>query len=503
MAGGSPVPAQRPSRVVEVGDQLGRSELGVVKDHGDQPSSGRRRLAIAVVLVGVFVSSLDLFIVNIAFPDLERSFRPASPNALQWILSAYAIVFAALLVPAGQWADRTGRKRAFVRGLTLFTVASAACAAAPSVGVLVAARVAQAVGGALLVPTSLGLLLPQFPAARRGAAIGLWSAVGGAAAAAGPPIGGLLVQASWHWVFLVNIPIGVVTLAVGRRVLSEIREESPTAPDVLGGLVLAGAVAALVGAIVEGHDWGWGGPRVLSLFALSVIGVAFSVRHARRHPSPVVDPAIVGIRGVALADLAGLAFFAGFGAMILGSVLFLTGIWHHSVLRAGLEIAPGPAMAALSAVPGGLLAVRHGTRRVGMLGSALFAAGGIWWATAVGISPDYAASFLPGGIVAGVGAGLMLPSLSGAATLPLPPERFATGTALLTMCRQIGLALGVAVVIALLGARPDVSSFHATWTFMAACSIAAGLTLSAIGVGAGARQAHASAGLVSEDRSVT
>ncbi|MEA2373367.1 MAG: hypothetical protein QOH12_3761 [Solirubrobacteraceae bacterium] len=478
------MPAYRPSRVVDLrpdefesdGAEPGREE------HHDAASARRRHLSIAVVLIGVFVSSLDLFIVNIAFPDLERSFRTVSTSSVQWILSAYAIVFAALLVPAGQWADRTGRKRAFLRGLALFTLASAACAAAPSVGVLVAARIAQAVGGALMLPTSLGLLLPLFPPDRRGGAIGLWSAVAGAAAAAGPPVGGLLVQASWHWVFLVNLPIGLVTLAVGSRVLSEIREESPTAPDLLGGLVLAGTVAALVAAIVEGHDWGWDGPRVLGLLALSVVGVAFSVRHAQRHPGPVIDPAIVRIRGVALADLAGLAFFAGFGAMILGSVLFLTGVWHHSVLRAGLEIAPGPAMAALSAVPGGLLAARHGARLVGMLGSVLFAAGGVWWATVVGGSPDYAASFLPGGIIAGLGAGLVLPSLSGAATLPLPPERFATGTALLTMCRQIGLALGVAVVVALLGRRPDVSGFHATWTFMAGCSLAAGLALSAINV---------------------
>src|SRR5947209_9465197 len=137
----------------------------------------RSRLAIAVVLAGVFVSSLDLFIVNIAFPDLERSFHGADVSSLSWVLSAYAIVFAAALVPAGGWADRTGRKRAFLGGLALFTLASAACAVAPSVEALVAARVLQALGGAFMLPTSLGLMLPMFPAARRGAAIGMWAAV--------------------------------------------------------------------------------------------------------------------------------------------------------------------------------------------------------------------------------------------------------------------------------------------------------------------------------------
>jgi EmrB/QacA subfamily drug resistance transporter len=494
MDGGSPVNLPATAR-----DEPDESQLGEGQHHHDTLIARRRRLSIVVVLVGVFVSSLDLFIVNIAFPELERSFQSSSPSGLQWVLSAYAIVFAALLVPAGRWADGAGRKRAFLCGLALFTVASAGCAIASSVGVLVAARVAQAVGGALMLPTSLGLLLPLYPPARRGGAIGLWAAVGGAAAAAGPPIGGLLVQASWRWVFLVNIPIGLVTLLVGWRVLREIREESRTPPDVFGALVLAGTVAALVAAIVQGEDWGRGGPRVLGLIALGALGLAFSVWHARHHPAPVVEPAIVRIRAVALANLAGLAFFAGFGAMILSSVLFLTGVWHHSALRAGLEIAPGPVMAAPFAVLGGVLGTRYGPRPVGMVGSVLFAAGGVWWATASGTSPNYASSFLPGGIIAGIGAGLVLPSLSSAATLPLPPERFATGTALLVMFRQIGLALGVAVVVALLGVRPDVFAFHTTWIFMAACSLAAGLTLSTIGRGAHVVPGQASSAPVSDE----
>lgn len=441
----------------------------------------RRGLSIAVVLAGVFVSSLDLFIVNIAFPALLRSFPSSSLSDLSWVLSAYAIVFAAFLMPAGRWADRSGRKRAFLSGLALFTVASAGCAAAPSLGVLVAARVLQAVGAALMLPSSLGLLLPLFPPERRGAAIGLWSAMGGAAAAAGTPIGGLLVQADWRWVFLVNLPIGVVTVPIGWRTLQDVREEAGSAPDVLGALVLAAVVAAVVAAIVQGQAWGWGSARVLGLIVLGALGAAFSVRRAFRHPAPVIEPAILRIRAVALADLATMLFFSGFGAMILASTLFLTGVWQHSVLRTGMEIAPGPVMAALFAVPGGLLAARHGAHVVGLVGSVLFAAGGVWWAVATGISPDYAFSILPAAIMAGIGSGLVLPSLSGAATLPLPPERFATGTAMLSMCRQVGLALGVAVVAAVLGVRPDVSAFHSTWLFMAACGLAGGLTLFAIG----------------------
>ena len=441
----------------------------------------RRGLCIAVVLTGIFVSSLDLFIVNIAFPDLERSFPSASLSGLSWVLSAYAITFAALLMPTGRWADRSGRKRAFLIGLALFTVASAACAVAPSLGVLVAARVLQAIGGALMLPSSLGLLLPLFPPEKRGAAIGLWSAMGGAAAAAGPPIGGLLVQVDWRWVFLVNLPIGVVTVLIAMVLLPEIREESSTAPDVLGAVVLAMTVAAIVAAIVQGQTWGWTSPRILGLIAIGTLGIIFSVWRAFNHPAPVIEPAILRNRAVALADLATGLFFGGFGAMILASALFLTQVWRHSVLRAGMEIAPGPVMAAVFAVPGGLLAARHGGRMVALFGSILFALGGVWWGIATGATPAYATAFLPAGILAGIGSGFVLPSLSGAATLGLPPERFATGTAMMSMCRQVGLALGVAVVAAVLDVRPDVAAFHTTWLFMAGCGLAGGLTMLAIG----------------------
>src|ERR1035441_6116937 len=167
----------------------------------------RKWLITLIVCVGVFMSSLDLFIVNIAFPYIAKDYHASSLASLSWILSGYAIVFAALLVPAGRWADAFGRKRAFLLGLGIFVVASAACAAAPSVGFLIAARVVQAAGGALMLPTSLGLMLPEFEAEKRHVAIGVWAAAGGVAGAAGPPLGGLVVPAEWRWGLLLNVPV--------------------------------------------------------------------------------------------------------------------------------------------------------------------------------------------------------------------------------------------------------------------------------------------------------
>jgi EmrB/QacA subfamily drug resistance transporter len=448
------------------------------------PTASHPTLTALVVLTGVFLSSLDLFIVNIAFPSISLNFHGESLSSLSWVLSAYTIVFAALLVPAGRWADRAGRKRAFLIGLGIFTASSALCALSPTLGLLIAARILQASGGALMLPTSLGLLLPAFGPERKGAAIGLWSAVGGAAAALGPPIGGLLVQVSWRWVFLVNLPFALLALIVGFRVLKEVKDPDAHKADLVGAGLLSLAVAGLVAAIVKGSDWGWVSPSILIAFAVSTGSTVGLVIRSRTHPNPIIEPAVIRHRAVALADASSLIFFAGFGAMVLGSVLFLTGVWHESVLRAGFMLAPGPLVAGLCAFPGGLLGARYSQRAVGTVGSLLFAAGAAWWVTRIGATPDYAGAYLPGSLIGGAGVGLMLPSLGGAATAPLPPERFATGTALYAMCRQIGLALGVACLVAILGVTTGpaaVGDFHHAWVFMGSCALLSCLVLQGIG----------------------
>ncbi len=454
------------------------------------PMSRRARVTITVS-IGVFMASLDLFIVNIAFPDIQRDFHGTSLATLSWVLNGYAIAFAALLVPSGRWADRAGRKRGFLGGLAVFSLASAACAAAPSVAVLVAARIVQAAGAAFLLPTSLGLLLPEYPPARRGAAVGIWAAVGGVAAAAGPPIGGLLVQAGWRWVFIVNVPIGLAALAAAARLLNEVRDRDSARPDLLGAGLFTIGIASLTLAIVKGSAWGWTSPRILGLFAAAAVLVALVAVRCARHPAPLIEPVIVRTRAIAFANLGALLFFCAFGALLLGSVLFLTTVWHHSVLRAGLEIAPGPAMAAMFAFPGGVLGQRLGQRFVGAAGALLFAAGGVWFRTHMGAMPDYATAMLPAQLITGAGVGLVLPSLSAAATAPLPPARFATGTAVLGMSRQLGSALGVAVLVAIIGhPQPSaaLAAFQDGWTFMICGAIGAGALLLSVGpvsIGAG------------------
>jgi EmrB/QacA subfamily drug resistance transporter len=442
----------------------------------EEATMEHRWKVLTVVSVATFMASLDLFIVNIAFPDMRADFAGSSVAALSWVLNAYAIVFAALLVPAGRFADRVGRRRAFLGGLGLFLAGSALCGVAPSVATLVAARVLQAAGAALILPTSLALLLPEFPPLERTAAIGIWAAAGGVSAAFGPPLGGLLVEASWRLVFLVNLPIGVVAAAYAARVLRESRDADadPRLPDLLGTAILAGAVGLLALGLVKAPDWSWGDARTLASLAAAAAGLGWFWARCASHPAPVVDLAMLRVRSFALANAAMLVFGAGFAAMLLGTVLFLTGVWGDSVLRAGLSISPGPIMAATFAATSARLADRIGQRTLASLGCLLFGAAAAWWLWRLDATPAYAADFLPAMIVGGTGVGLVLPSLSSAAAASLPPARFATGSAVLTMSRQIGTVLGIAIVVAVLGAPgggDTAAAFDGCWILMVVAAL--------------------------------
>ena len=431
---------------------------------------------LAIVSAGVFMANLDLFIVNVAFPDIRRDFSGTSLAGLSWILNGYAIVFAALLVPAGRLADRFGQRRGFLAGVALFTAASALCAAAPGPVFLVLARLVQAAGAAALMPTSLALLLAAFPPERRPRAIGIWTAVGATAAAAGPVLGGLIVELSWRWVFLVNLPVGVATLFAGASLLGETRDERANRwPDLAGALLLTGAVATLALAIVQGPDWGWGSPSVVASFAwAALLAVAFVYRSAH-HPSPIVELPLLRDRAFAGASLAAFLLIAAFSIMLLSLVQFMSDVWGYSSLRTGLAISPGPLMVPLVALRGPALARRWGAARCAAVGMLLFAAAGLSWVARAGVEPAYVRDLLPGLLVGGLGFGLSMPMLMTVALRAVPPQRFATGSAIVTMARQIGAVLGISILIVILDSagRDIVAAFRDGWAVMSATSVAA------------------------------
>jgi EmrB/QacA subfamily drug resistance transporter len=435
---------------------------------------------LAVASIGVFMAFVDATIVNIAFPSIERSFPQAGISGVSWVLSAYNIVFAAFLVAAGRFSDLLGRRRVFVFSVALFTVASVLCAIAPSAGALVAARVVQALGAAFLIPSSLALVLASFDRGHQSHAVALWTAVGAAAAGVGPSLGGLLISISdWRLVFLVNVPIGIVAIALAQRLLVESRAPGRRRmPDMLGALIFALATGLLVLGIVKGGDWGWSNWRVLSSWGAALVLGALFVRRCARRREPLIDLALLRIRNFSVANAATLIAAAGFFGYTLCNVLFLTEIWRYSVLQAGLALTPGPITAVIVAGPASHLAQRFGARMLAVPGGLIWGGALLWFIYRIGPVPAFTSQWLPGIVMLGVGAGAFFPTVSGAAVAAAPGHHFATSTALNSVARQVGAALGIALVVTIIGTPAPaqaVQHFHDAWWFASASLLAAGI----------------------------
>jgi EmrB/QacA subfamily drug resistance transporter len=429
-------------------------------------------LVLLIVCAGVVLASLDLFIVNVAVPSMARDLHVPNLSTLSWVLNAYAIVYASLLVLLGRLSEGRPRQNGFLLGALIFTLASAACGAASSLGMLIAFRVVQAAGAALLTPTSLSLVLATTAPEKRHGAVRTWTAVGGASAALGPVIGGLLVAASWRWVFYVNVPIGLLAIAVGWLRLPNVAGHPVKAPDAIGATLVTAGVALLSLGLVEGNDWGWGSPRVVAVLAASVVLLIGFVWRLLEHDNPLFDPKLFKIRTFSGASLVALTFSIAFGAMLLSIVLWMQDVWGWSALHTGLAFAPGPLMVPIfGLLISGRLIARFGPGRVIGVGATIYAIGVGWWALRASLDPDYLGQVLPGTICTGIGVGLTLPTFMATGAAALPPQAFATGSAVVNMLRQVGLAVGVSVFVAVVGspATPHASltAFQHGWTVIA------------------------------------
>jgi MFS family permease len=276
--------------------------------------------------------------------------------------------------------------------------------------------------------------------------------VGGLSATLGPVVGGLLVAANWRWVFLVNVPVGLLALAVGWRRLPHVAGHPVPRPDLTGASLITIGVGALALGLVKGGSWGWGDARTVSTLAVALVMLGLFAWHTARSRNPMIDRSLFRLRPFTGASAVALFFSAAFGAMLLSRVLWAQDVWHWSALKTGLAIAPGPLMVPLfSFLVAGRLTARFGPAKVIAAGSTIFAAGVAWWALTMGLHPDYVGQMLGGMILTGIGVGLTLPTMMATGTASLPPHSFATGSAVVNMFRQIGLAIGVALLIAVLG----------------------------------------------------
>ncbi|WP_159062934.1 MFS transporter, partial [Streptomyces scabiei] len=312
--------------------------------------------------------------------------------------------------------------------------------------------------------------------ARRAPAARLWAMTGAVAAALGPALGGGLVQLSWQWAFWINLPPGLLLILGAVRYVPDVRHNHGTPiPDLVGALLLVLAVGGLVLGLVQGGDWGWASARVLGAFSVSVAATAlFSVR-TFQHPSPIIAPDLLAVPAFRWANLATLVFNSAFGAALLGAILWLQLGWGYGALQTGLAIALGPLAVPITTLLAHRLFPRAQPGRMIALGSLLFAGAALWQAWALSSTPAYWTGFLPPWVLGGVGVGLAMPSLVAAATATLPPAQASTGGGVVTMARQVGLALGVSILVTIVDSAESEAAFTRAWYAVAIGTLLASL----------------------------
>ena len=429
-------------------------------------------LTLAVVSAAVFMVSIELTIIALALPEIRASLPGSSTAAVSWVVNIYSIVVAALLLLSGWLADRYGRKRIFRTGLLIFAVGSLAAGAASSTGVLIAARVLQAVGGSMQYPAGMALLLTAFPQHRRQLAIGMWSAMAGLAAAIGPTIGGFLIGAAgWRAVFYVNVPIALVSLIVGARVLTESKAGSAAGKvDVIGVPLASLGVGAIILGFVQGDAWGWITAPTLGSFVVGVAMIATFVARSLHHPAPLFDLGLLRIRSFALGNVGTLFFCMGFFALLVPLPSFIQEVWGWSVTETGLTVAAGPVVSFLISPQAGRLADRIGNAPILVVGSACGMIGLLWLLASTSTTPSLA-KLLAATLLIGVSAGTGFSQLVGAALRDVPADRYAMATAGRTTFFQLSVAIAIAMAFTLIGqpAGPDaeLAAYQTVWAVCA------------------------------------
>ncbi len=414
--------------------------------------------AILVTLsLGFFMTLLDLTIVNIAIPAMRRGLHASLPQ-IGWVINAYIIVLAVLMITAGRLGDLRGRRSLFIAGVAIFTLASAASGISQTAAELITARAVQGLGAALLLPQTMAVIIATFPASRRGAALGIWGAVAGLATIAGPTVGGVLVTyLGWRWIFFVNLPVGVLTVMLAVLIVPEVRTGRRQPLDLPGVLLASAALVAITYGLLEGQTYDWG--RVISFVTIPLIigagavllGVFALVQARRQERGPLLPFALFRDRNYALMSATNVIVSVGLVGMALPLTLYLQTQLGFSPLKAGLTMAPSSLVSGLVAPFAGRLADRGG-RYLLMCGLAVYATGLVIIASVAGPASHWY-DLVPGFLVAGLGVGCTMSPMQTIATRNVDPRLAGAASGVLNTFRQTGSALGSAVVLAVLENR--------------------------------------------------
>jgi EmrB/QacA subfamily drug resistance transporter len=421
-----------------------------VPEATEQPSRRRRLAILYICCMSLLLVALDNSIVNVALPSIHQDLK-ASLSELQWTLDAYTLVIASLLMLAGSIADRIGRKPVFMTGVVVFTLGSGLCALAPSLGFLVGARVLQAIGGSMLNPVALSIVRNTFEDPKeRAQAVGVWGSVVGIATSLGPVLGGALVDGpGWRWVFVVNLPIGMLALLLTFLYVPNSKAPRARRPDPVGQVLILVGLATLMFAIIEGAKDGWGSLTIVGCFAVALISLTTLVRYELRRREPLIEVRFFRSQPFAGATVSAVAAFAALGGFLFLNTLYLQDARGFSALHAGLYSLPTAAMMLVLAPVSGRIVGNRGARLPLILAGVLITVGPLLF---IGLSVHTSTGLLFGAyIVMGCGFGLVNPPISNTAISGMPPAQSGVAAAVASTGRQVGFALGVALAGAVTG----------------------------------------------------
>ena len=410
-------------------------------------TESRKWFALGIICVAQFMVILDVSIVNVALPSIQRGLHFSEQNLL-WVLNAYALFFGGFLMLGGRVADKLGRRRVFVTGVMLFSVASLFCGLASSSGWLVAARAVQGLGAAILSPAALSILTVTFKeGSERNKALSIWGAIAGAGGAFGVLLGGILTQeVGWQWIFYVNVPIGSLVVLASFFILApSLSEDERRGFDIPGAIALTASLVLMVFALVKSTSWGWASARTIGTLAVSIILLAAFILIERRTTSPLVPLSIFGNRSLSVSNVVSLALGASIFSMFYFLSLYMQEVLGYSALRTGIGYLTIASAIIIAAGAAQALVAKFGIRSVMTLGM-LLASGGLVYFTQISPRRSYAATLLPGFLLAGVGLGLSFVPVTIGAVSGVVADEAGVASGLITTTQQIGGALGVAVL---------------------------------------------------------
>jgi EmrB/QacA subfamily drug resistance transporter len=432
---------------------------------------------LAAVAVGLFMIMLDNTVVNVALPSIQRDLG-VGLSELEWIVSGYALTFAALMLVGGKLADAYGRRLIFVLGIVVFTAASLGCGLATSGEMLIAARVVQGAGAAMMSPATLSIIAATFPPRQRGTAIGIWAGVSALALAIGPLVGGLLTEhASWNWIFFVNVPVGILGIFASFVLIDESRDPTHERLDLPGLATSALGLFSLTYGLIEANGYGWGSPRIIGAFVLAAVALVAFVQLERHQRAPMLDLTLFENRTYVGANLTTLfVSLAMFGVFFFVS-LYMQNILGYSAVQAGAAFLPMTLLIIVVAPIAGRMSDRFGSRGLMTAGMVLLS-GQLLYFSQLGTDATFW-TLLPGLVLGGFGMSMTMTPSAAAATRAVPVPKAGVGSAVLNACRQVGGSTGIAVMGAIMASQLTIPPTPASFMdgFERALIVASGIAL--------------------------